>query len=58
MDWAWCSSVRYWHYVYSSLPNGQVSYQTNEGSPAIHKPYNFGLSANVSVGYTFGVGRR
>ena len=46
-------SVRYWQHIYSTLPDGQVSYITNDGSPAIHRPHNFGLFGNISIGYTF-----
>lgn len=48
-------SVRYWHYVYSTLPGGEVAFRKDDGTPAVHKPYNFGLFANVSLGYTFGL---
>ncbi|WP_461054615.1 hypothetical protein [Spirosoma arcticum] len=46
-------SVRYWQYVYSTLPGGRISYLTNNGNPAVHRPYNFGLFGNISIGYTF-----
>lgn len=51
-------SVRYWHYVASSLPDGRVNFMTDAGDVRTHTPYNFGLFANVSVGYTFGVRTR
>ena len=48
-------SLRYWHYVYSTLPDVAVTYTTDAGQVMDHRPYNFGLFGNVSIGYTFGL---
>jgi len=46
-------SLRYWQYFHSSLKDGNVMYTSNAGEEQVHRPYNFGLFGNVSIGYTF-----
>ncbi len=58
-------SVRYWPNVTSSLENNELGYVNERtGRAEVHKaatqgfPGTGGLLANVSIGYTFGVGGR
>jgi hypothetical protein len=46
-------SLRYWQYIHSTLENGAYDYVSDKGELLTHHPYNFGLFANVSIGYTF-----
>jgi hypothetical protein len=48
-------SVRYWQFVKTNMPNEATPFTTEAGQAAVHKPYNFGLFANVSLAYTFGL---
>lgn len=57
-------SVRYWPNVSSSLDDGRLTYANQRtGRSEVHRaatqgiPGTGGVLANVSVGYTFGVGR-
>jgi hypothetical protein len=46
-------SLRYWQFVRSTLKNKGLNYVDDGGEMQTHHPYNFGLFANISIGYTF-----
>jgi hypothetical protein len=46
-------NVRWWPNVGSTLSGGQVPIKQPDGSTYDHKAHDFGLFANMNVGYTF-----
>jgi hypothetical protein len=47
-------SIRYWQYFHSSLKDNKIVYTAESGAEEVHRPYNFGLFGNISIGYCFG----